>query len=143
MLFSCFCLHQLWCSLAPSWAPSAIQNQSTVSWWFCELSWLPRGPGEPGAVQGGWLGGKGKAVGEQGATPALGRLRAARAARLLAPLSCPLPQKKPPNIPKQGQRVSLFGSSTEETQVSRRILYSFVSSDFDLTMGCDALSTRY
>lgn len=47
---------QLWCSLAPSWAPSASQNQSTVSWRFCELNWLPREPGEPGKVQEGVAG---------------------------------------------------------------------------------------
>ena len=86
---------------------------------------------------------------QERAMPALGQLQAARAAWLLGPLGCP-PKKT--YTPNQGQRVSLFGSGTEEhtrscawgrTQVSRKILYSFVSSDFDLTMGCDALSTRY
>lgn len=61
-------LHQLWCSLAPTWAPSVSQNQSTVLWRFRELNWLPRGPGEPGKVQGrgvaGWEGeGRGRARG--------------------------------------------------------------------------------
>jgi len=49
-------LHQLWCSLAPSWAPSASQSQSTISRRLCKLNWLPRGPGEPGEMQEGVAG---------------------------------------------------------------------------------------
>lgn len=70
----------------------------------------------------------------------------AKAAWLLSPWAV-LPKMCTPEV-----TVSLSGSSTEEhtrscgwkgTRVSRRTLYSFVSSDFDLTMACDALSTRY
>lgn len=121
-------LHQLWCSLAPTWALSVSQNQSTVLWRFRELNWLPEGQESLGRCRrgGGWVG-RGRQRESKGQHQPWG------SCKLPGQPGCWVPWAVPPKkteTPTLGQRVSLSGSSTEEhtcscgwrgTQVSRRI----------------------